>query len=180
MLKENKNFLKSLQKELLEDDTLGTRKPVIWGIMTEEEIASNCTDYDLIKLEINYHTYGDGEDIDSILEDLKNSTYEYLTDDEEFLKLFEEAKNYGWDFEDKMIYLVERIPNFIYDGCSLYYALRRHNLADGAYFLTKGEVEEHLKKYAGCYKEPYAYCMHLEDTPVLERLIKIVCTEDWD
>lgn len=189
MNKQDIEFLKQLQKELLTQDTLGQANPRFWAIKQPKRIYGTDLDYD--GREIIY----DGESIGDSLEDL----YEVLLDNHEDLNIsysnkglvetvtiIDEDNEWGddkiiiYDIEELIEYMIDDL-DYNHDQIRLIEYKEEHVIVEDTMFLTLRECQNHLKVNSHHYhKDAYPYAMTAWRSPQVERLISILEKTNWD
>jgi len=173
MTKEELEFLKSLQKELREQDTEGTAAPRFWGIMESGERLTEKGYGDCVKI------------IDSTQDNkIFDSIEDYVEYIEENLLLDQTAdicikwKHINKVFEDDVLGFARQYLNRIVE---IHEYESYEKLSDNTgCFLTKRAAEQHIKLNYYHYSRPRPYCMTAWRNPEFEKFMKIFENLDLD
>lgn len=199
MKKENIEFLKNLQKELNTQDTVGQASPRFWVVRTKELIWEQKAEYsdDIVGYvddgEIN--ELRDMNDILNLEEDIEDYLiYNESKDNSRVLEIknnIELLKNSAEEKENTLI-LDESILREIFsdmylltkdnywDDDNIYYGHYEYETVPNTMFLTLREAQEHCNRYHYRYNEGHPYAMTAWRSPQVEKLLKILETEDFD
>lgn len=166
MEKEDIEFLKQLQHEMLTQDTCGEAPPRFWSVMTTKRIYwvhDNIHGHEIVI---------DGEEsIGETIEEAISYMKEYF--DESDLKIEEWEKcSTIFDFVDtleKEGWIIDAVPYRDIDV-----------IAENTFFLTLDECKKHIELNGYHYNNPYPYCMTAWRSPQVERLYKILENTNWD
>lgn len=165
MKKEDMEFLKKLQKEMLTQDNYGEAPPRFWAVMTKRRIY-------WVHDDIHGHEIVlDGESIGESVEEAISYMKEYF--DESGLKIEEWEKcSTIFDFVDtleKEGWVIDAVPYRDIDV-----------IAENTFFLTLEECKKHIELNKYHYIEPYPYCMTAWRSSQVERLFSILESTNWD
>lgn len=165
MTKEDVEFLKKLQHEMLTQDNACQAAPRFWVVKDVERIY-NVTD-DIDGYEVIIDTERAGESKEEVLSFLKD-----WTDIEP-----NELNKY-----EKCNSLDELIEYLRKEGCDAYEVSYRdiYKIIENTFFLTLAECEKHIDLNKYHYVRPHPYCMTAWRSPQIERLFKILENENWD
>lgn len=184
MRKENIDFLKKLQHEMLTQDTFLTANPRFWVVKELKKTYWIEEDYDGVEA-----VY----DCESIGENLKE-LYEFLIDQEEDLIIeyvnddIEEYIIIKRDEEDEdgiYFYEVKELVEYMdlemdYDGIYCVNFKEDYEIVENTLFLTYEDCVKHIESNSYHYKNPIAYCMHAWRNPNLQTLFNIIAETNWD
>jgi len=180
MKKEDIEFLKELQHEMLTQDTVCQANPRFWVVM------QTVKDYWVDDNEDGIFIYSsdDGEsvfegDLEELAEWIKeldgveNCKYDYG-----FVELDYEDEEYSiGDSDDLQSFL----DDFYKDNYSVGCYRNREEIAPNTMFLTLRECKEHIKLNKHNYKEDaHPYAMTAWRSPQVERLYEILEKTDWE
>lgn len=165
MTKEDVEFLKKLQHEMLTQDNACQAAPRFWVVKDVERIY-NVTD-DIDGYEVILDTERAGESKEEVLSFLKD-----WTDIEP-----NELNKY-----EKCNSLDELIECLRKEGFDAYEVSYRDIkiIVENTFFLTLADCEKHIELNRYHYNNPYPYCMTAWRSPQVERLYKILENENWD
>lgn len=169
MTKEDVEFLKKLQHEMLTQDNACQAAPRFWAVMTTKRIY--WVDDDIDGYEVVIESESAGETVKDVISYIKEYYEDYF---EEFhdkilacekhndtYRLCDILKDDGWD--------IFRVP---YRDIKI--------VAENTFFLTLEECKKHIEYNKYHYNKPYPYCMTAWRSPQVERLYKILENENWD
>lgn len=173
-MKEEIQFLKELQQELLIQENDGQREPRYWSIMDYKWIVTAEGYEDRISL-------FDSDSCETI--DLKDYVDEIVNGDrrDEFSEDdIEELENeLEWGSSSDIYDWIERN-----DDTSRFYPVYEEEIsfiAPNTLFLTKAEAKRHLELNHYHYSpKAHTYAMTAWRAPKIERLMKILENFDWD
>lgn len=165
MEKEDIEFLKQLQHEMLIQDTCGEAPPRFWSVMTTKRIYWVHDDVD------GHEIVLDGESIGETIEEAISYMKEYF--DESDLKI-EEWKKCSTIFD-----FVDSLEEEGFDIDAVPYK-DIYVIAENTFFLTLEECKKHIELNGYHYNNPYPYCMTAWRSPQVERLYKILENTNWD
>jgi hypothetical protein len=171
-MKEDIQFLKDLQQELITQDSDWQATPRYWSIMDYKTVPSH-EDYS----DDTMYYYNDGDHVE----------FKTVSDLKDFFK--------GWDNENGELQSYLDNPDTTFED---FWEFVLNELNDGGHFdevpvseesfivpntmfLTKAEAKRHLEKNHYHYtSKAHTYAMTSWRAPKMERLIKILETFDWD
>ena len=178
--KQDIEFLKDLQHEMLTQNNVGQASPRFWVIRELKRSYGIESDYSISGSIILY----DGEEIGEDLEDL----YELLIDINE-----NEIKDYNISLYKDYILIegfepmttVNQVFDFInYEidckNIELVNYLDTYEIVPDTMFLTLRECEEHIKRNHYHYRQPHPYEMTAWRSPQVEKLYDILENVDFD
>lgn len=173
-MKEDIQFLKDLQTELISQDIDSQAAPRYWSIMDYKWVVTEEGHEDRVSLFDSYDC--ETVDLDNYVDDILNGERKGEFSEDEIEDLQYEHENgspsdvYEWI---KM-----------YDDDSRYYSVYEEEVsfvAPNTMFLTKAEAKRHLELNHYHYSQKaHTYAMTAWRAPKVERLIKILETFDWD
>lgn len=183
MKKEDIEYLKSLQHEMLTQDTVCQANPRFWVVMQEvrEYWVDDNTDGIFIYSPDDTETAFEGEleeltDWIRELDGVTNCKYDVF-----FVE-------FNYDNEKYAISNAEDLQDFLneynkYNGGANYsvgYYRDRDEIAQNTMFLTLRECKEHIKANKHHYNKPRSYAMTAWRSPQVEKLYKILENTNWD
>lgn len=168
-MNENIEFLKELQKELINQEHDCQASPRFWtvGDYKMSPCMGGCQE--------EYHVYSpkheyDGE-INELLKQIKEDGLDELSDEaiEEFKDISCEVTAIDW------------IKEFYDEDAELIPVREEHFIHPSTMFLTKAEAKKHIELNHYHYSSrAHTYAMTAWRAPKVERLLKILETFDWD
>lgn len=180
MKKEDIEFLKQLQHEMLTQPTVSQADPRFWVVMqkVKEYWVDDNIDGIFVTAKDSAETEYEGE-IDwhlvewlSDFDDIQDCTYE---DDEVYLT---------YDNSAYEIYDLESLKEFLNEynegNYEVGYYRNRDEIVENTMFLTLRECKEHIEANKYHYTKPIPYAMTAWRSPQVERLYKILQTANWD
>lgn len=169
MEKEDIEFLKQLQHEMLTQDNACQASPRFWAVMTTRRIY--LVDDDIEGYEVVIDGERAGETIKEVLSYIQDFYEDYC---EEFPDKIEEWKKYESLYE-----LVEALKD---EGWDIFRVPYRDIkvIAENTFFLTLEECKKHIELNRYHYNNPYPYCMTAWRSPQVERLYKILENTNWN
>lgn len=184
MNREDMNFLKELQNQMLTQDNFNQANPRFWVIRQKNRIYGLRDGFDIDGVEAILN----GE---KIAQDFKELA-EYLmeTDDSvkvEFYK--DEIEEYAIienDGDKKHCSTIYELAEYMTDELGydedLYLVNYRDEyfIAENTMFLTFEECKRHIERNGYHYNEPHPYAMTAWRSPQVERLYKILENTNWD
>lgn len=168
MNKEDIDFLKQLQKEMLTQDNCEQASPRFWSIMTIKRIY--WVDDDVTGYEIFIDEESAGESIKDVLSYIKEYHEDYC---EEFPDKIIEFEKYK-----RLSKLTEVLKDEGFDILRVPYR-DIYVVAKNTLFLTLEECKKHIERNGYHYKNPQPYCMTAWRSPQVERLFSILEHTDW-
>ena len=175
MKKEDIEFLKELQHEMLTQDTVCQANPRFWVVMETKRVYGIDSEYADGCVIVGE----EGEECSSDLKDI----YGWLTNILEIDCVYVDGTiGVGGkelcDIDDVMNYLENSAG---YDQFSIVYFKDEEQIAKDTMFLTNRECKQHIKlNYYHYSKDAHSYAMTAWRSPEVERLYKILETTDWD
>ncbi|NFO86113.1 hypothetical protein FDC58_04815 [Clostridium botulinum] len=181
MKKEDREFLKNLQHEMLTQDTVGQADPRFWVVMEKRRIYGMNDDYDIDGRVI---IGTDGEEIESDM----NSLYDFLHDELDIdcrLDRISGQCKLCINVDDKILKNIRDVMDYIdeytsYDQYSLVNYREEDYIAEDTMFITLRECEKHIQANSYHYKRPIPYAMTAWRSPQVERLYKILQETKWN
>lgn len=175
MKKQDIEFLKDLQHEMLTQDTVCQANPRFW-VVREKRRSYGIEDGFEDGIEVVW-------DSETLARDLKE-LYEFLKEDKEDLDI-QYCENYVsidgenfYDIKDLVGYMKEELE---YND-DLYIANYREDyvIVPDTMFLTKRECEEHIERNHYHYSEPHSYAMTAWRSPQVEKLFDVIMNTNWN
>jgi hypothetical protein len=176
-MKEDIQFLKNLQQELLTQDNDGQAAPRFWSIMDYRIVPAN-EEYDN-GFEQYFHNDGDHTEFKNFT-DLKKFLEEYFEEEiEEDKDLQEHLSNEDKNFYELWEYVEDNLND---DGFfSKVFVKEEQYVIPDTMFLTKEDAKRHIELNHYHYSpKAHTYAMTAWRSPKVERLLKILETFDWD
>lgn len=181
MNKEDIEFLKELQHEMLTQDTVCQASPRFWVVMqtvrdywVDDDIDGICI-YDTDASENVY----EGE-IENLVDWIKNEfdTVQKCEYDNGYLEIVCEDEN------EFFITDISEIKDFLEEYASGQYSVccyrDREEIAQDTMFLTLRECKEHIQVNHYHYNKPHSYAMTAWRSPQVSRLFKILENTNFD
>ncbi len=177
MQKQDIEFLKDLQHEMLTQDTVCQANPRFW-VVREKRRSYGIED----GFDDGTEVVWDGETLAGNLKEL----YEYLEENEEDIDIeyceehviinADECKHF-YNIEDLVDYMKEELN---YDGLDIANYIEEYVIVPNTMFLTKRECEEHIKNNHYHYNEPHSYAMTAWRSPQVEKLFDVITNTNWN
>lgn len=165
MTKEDIEFLKKLQHEMLTQDNACQAVPIFWVVKDVKRIYNVTDDIDGYEVILDTERAGESkEELLSFLKDWTNIEPDELNECEKCNSLDE---------------LIEYLRKGWYDVYEVSYR-DIHVIVENTFFLTLEECKKHIEYNKYHYNKPYPYCMTAWRSPQVERLYKILENENWD
>jgi hypothetical protein len=181
MKKEDREFLKELQHEMLTQDTVGQANPRFWVVMEEKkECWVDEDDSDGIFVYSN----DDGETcFEGGLDKLVDWVQEF--EGIESCKYDVCFVEFNYEDEEYAIGNADDLQNFLDEynegTYTVGYYRNREEIAQDTMFLTLRECKEHIKSNRHHYKKnAHPYAMTAWRSPQVVRLYEILEKTDWD
>lgn len=174
MNKEDRNFLKELQHEMLTQDTVGQADPRFWVIMQKERIYGIEDGYGDSGCVVTHESEEFADNIEDCIEWICNN---YDKDDFDAIEkeLFEEL------LQCSSLESFVDLGNELIGDFQLVRYVEVDNIVPDTLFLTYRECEEHIKRNYYHYKEnAHPYAMTAWRSPQVERLYKIIQNTNWE
>lgn len=165
MKKEDIDFLKNLQNELLTQTNDGNADPVYWGIIEDVEVSTPEGCGDIIKI------YHDG-DLYSI-SDYKELLLAYDVYEED------EVEINNCNYADDLIEIAKEISDYHKYDYIVETRIEHRITTQTGCFLTKRACKKHIEKNDYHYNNPRTYAMTAWRNPEFERLINIIKVLDF-
>lgn len=165
--KDDAQFLRDLQNELLTQPNDGNADPVYWGVMEKCEVLTRDFDGEA------RIPYDDGAySVEELVKEIKDALPDY---DEDTRNVWKEVDKE--DAQDVADFAVDTLNwTSIYNEY-IYYVKDEEKVSiySGA-FLTKRECQKHINANKHHYNEPHTYAMTAYRNYELARLLKILKT----
>lgn len=172
-MKEDIQFLKQLQQELLTQEVDGQAAPRYWSIMDYKWIITAEGHEDRVSLFDSDAC--ETTELNDYVDEILNERNDEFTE-EEIEELKEQLE---WGSPSDIFDWIER-----YDDDSRFYPIYEEQvsfIAPNTMFLTKAEAKRHLELNHYHYSaKAHTYAMTAWRAPKMERLIKILETFDWN
>lgn len=177
--KEDIEFLKELQNEMLTQDTICQADPRFWVVQQKVRTYGIHEDYGI-----------DG----TIIIDNENPEYEVNVNNiKEAYNFFKDNLEVDCKLEDGVIYINDEDEE-LYDTDDIIWYIEnnygeRYNIVNykeeyqivpDTFFLTYRECKEHIERNHYHYNEPRPYAMTAWRSPQVERLYNIIQNTNWD
>ena len=180
MKKEDREFLKELQHEMLTQDTVCQANPRFWVVMQniKEYWVDDNTDGIFVSSKSDCETVFEGE-----LKELVNWIKEI--DGVKDCKYDVCFVEFEYENEEYSIGDVNDLQNFLddydKDEYNVGYYRIREEICQNTMFLTNRECKEHIKSNSHHYNSTaHSYAMTAWRSPQVERLYKILENTDWN
>lgn len=165
MTKEDVEFLKKLQQEMLTQDN-AQAAPRFWVVKDVERIYNVTSDIDGYEVILDSERAGESkEEVLSFLKDWTDIEPNEFNKYEKCNSLYE---------------LIECLRKEGFDAYEVSYRDIYEIIAENTLFLTLAECEKHIELNRHHYIRPHPYCMTAWRSPQVERLFKILENENWD
>jgi len=177
MKKQDIDFLKDLQHEMLTQDTVCQANPRFW-VVRHKKRRYGIED----GFEDGKEVIWDTEKVAKNLKELYECLKEYVEDldidycEGHVIINADESKHF-YNIEDLVDYMKEE---FSYDGLDIANYIEEYVIVPNTMFLTKRECEEHIKKNHYHYNEPHSYAMTAWRSPQVEKLFDVITNTDWN
>lgn len=181
MKKEDREFLKELQNEMLTQDTVCQANPRFWVVMqtvrdywVDDDVDGICI-YDKDAAENVF----EGE-LENLADWIKKEfdvvrKCEY---DNGFLEIVCEDENEY--FTDDISEIRDFLDEYDSDRYSICNYRDREEVVENTMFLTLRECKEHIKANSYHYNKPHSYAMTAWRSPQVQRLYEILEKTDWE
>lgn len=169
MTKEDVEFLKKLQHEMLTQDNACQAAPRFWVVMTTKRIY--WVDEDIDGYEVVIEDESVGETVKDVLSYIKEYYEDYCEEFPDKILACEKCKG------------TNSLCNILKDdGWNIFRVPYRDIkiIAENTFFLTLSDCEKHIELNRYHYVKPHPYCMTAWRSPQVERLFKILENENWD
>ena len=176
MEKEEREFLKELQREMLTQDHVCQANPRFWVVMETKRVYGIDGDYADGCVIVGE----EGEECNSNLKDVAKWLNDTLDIDCEYtvcqsIEIGEEELH---DLDDVINYLEN---NTGYDQFSIVHFKDEEQIAKNTMFLTNRECKEHIKaNYYHYSKDAHSYAMTAWRSPQEQKLYEILEETDWE
>lgn len=161
-------FLSELSKEMRNQDTFGTRKPIFWTVTDEVWVR------DIEEGELYFRVDEEEYDAEDFMDYLANHADELGFDEEQLEDLY-------WD-----IHICENSPCQLareWEECfkdvEIYGLRKERRIVKNTLFLTQKACRQHIEDNAHNYRNPLAFCWHAHRSPEVERLFELIENTDW-
>lgn len=181
--KEDLEFLKELQNEMLTQDTVGQASPRFWVVMQEEKeywvedsvdgifvVSNDGLDFegDICKIGDWLKEEFDNQDLEIPEVKVINGLVEIIYKDKEYDIYFAKC-------------LEEFLNKFLYGEYSVGYYRNKHEIVKNTMFLTLRECREHIEANKHHYNETaHPYAMTAWRSPQVSRLYEILEKTNWN
>jgi len=181
MKKEDIEFLKKLQHEMLTQDTVCQADPRFWVVM------QTVRDY-WVNDNVDGICIYDKDGSESVFEGELEELPDWLKENfDEIVKCEYDGIAIEIVCEDENEYLIGDIAeteNFLEEYAHGLYSIcnyrDREEIVANTMFLTLRECKEHIKRNGYHYNKPHSYAMTAWRSPQVEKLYKILQDTDWD
>ena len=182
--REDRAFLKELQKELNTQDTCGTRDPRFWVIKgTKEEYATEENMDGCMFLQGGEVIASDEKEFVSYVNENILSQEEYSLDVEEcfFENIFSVTNKNGFE-EEYTAYTICEWLNGKYASDITYFPYENKSVIyPNTFFLTEKDAADHLRAFHHRYSDDaHTYCCSAQESPRVEKLLRILQETNWD
>lgn len=172
-MKDTLQFLKELQHERNTQPNDGNADPVFWVLrdykweVTEEGYEDRTSIYDM--------GFGESTSIDDYIDEIVNGERKSDFTEEQINELQESVE---WDGASGLLEWVQEHTN---DDCYLIHEKEIAFIVPNTLFLTKSEAKKHIEIYHYNYTDKvHTYAMTVLRSPVVEKLLNVLETFDWD
>lgn len=175
-MKEDIQFLKELQTELITQDNDSQASPRFWTIMDYRTVPTH-EDYGVDRT-MYYHNDGDHTEFDTA-EELKEFLSDYCLEDGDHEELQNMIDDENTKFDELWDFVITHLND---DGYFDEVPVKEESfVAPNTMFLTKAEAKRHIELNHYHYSpKVHTYAMTAWRAPKVERLLKILETFDWD
>lgn len=184
--KQDIDFLKSLQYEMLTQDTVGQASPRFWVIMQEEKdywVEDSCDGmfiYDCYSGDTLFEGELYSEEFKKWFVDfINNETGNMINNIENFIDI-----SFEYDEEEFYISNIKDLKEFLNVKCGIDVSIGYYRIYDDikkdTMFLTYREAKEHIRKNHYHYRQPHPYAMTAWRSPQVEKLYEILENVDFD
>ena len=181
MRKEDREFLKELQHEMLTQDTVCQADPRFWVVM--QTVRDYWVDDNVDGICI-YDKDGSESVFEGELEELPGWLKENF---DKIVKCEYDGISVEIICEDENEYLIDNIveiEDFLEEYAPGQYSIcnyrDREEIVENTMFLTLRECKKHIKRNGYHYNKPHSYAMTAWRSPQVERLYKILQNTDWN
>lgn len=185
MNKEDVEFLKDLQHEMLTQDKVCQASPRFWVVRhTVRDYGINEEYADgYIVIGDDGEEYYKGESISNL-----ETVCKWLKDDFEIDCEFNESNwievKGTFDDDDESLFGIEDVINHLeglgYDQYQVSYYKDEERIVEDTMFLTNKSCKEHIQANSYHYNKPHSYAMTAWRSPQVEKLYKILENTNWD
>ena len=172
-MKEDIQFLKDLQQELITQDNDCQAEPRYWSIMNYRWVRTEEGEHE--RASVFFTEECEIYQLDDLIEEIiKGESDQDFTDEQ-----IEELKEiHEWESEDEAFEWYKKNVN---DDCYIIYETEESFIAPNTMFLTKAEAKRHLELNHYHYSpKAHTYAMTAWRAPKVGKLLKILETFDWD
>lgn len=191
MVKEDIEFLKGLQHEMLTQDHVGQASPRFWVVM---QTARKYGIEDIYDYDSSVIIGDEGEecetDVDSMYTWLKDTLeidceLDFDENNNVYIKIYEYTDDNGDVYEEEHLYEAGEVTYYLewvrgYNNFSICNYKDVEEIVPNTMFLTIRECEEHIQANSYHYNKPHSYAMTAWRSPQVERLYKILENTNWD
>lgn len=187
MKKEDIDFLKELQHEMLTQNNVGQASPRFWVVRQPNRTYGVDEDYGFDGLVVVNDFEAIAENLKELSEFLEENNcdlnVEYIEDrwDGTVKINYDNEDDNFWEFDtmEELVEFMEEELNYK----SIYTTAYKEEdvIVPNTFFLTLRECKEHIEANRHHYhKDAYAYAMTAWRSPQVERLFNILENTDWD
>lgn len=180
MKKEDREFLKELQYEMLTQDTVGQADPRFWVVMQTVRQYGVDSDYGIDGTIITSCDDGDLEINADNMEEVFNWLIENFEIDCKFVNGIIYINNEDEDILSDADDVISYLESEGYDRYSIVNYRDNEEIVQNTMFLTLRECREHIERNHYHYNKPHPYAMTTWRSPQVERLYKILQETNWD
>lgn len=177
--KQDIEFAKELQHEMLTQVNQGQAAPRYWAVRTvEEEVGNECV-YDYRKvLDEDYEeiVLEDGTIVKSMEEMSKWLNENYGLNAESDGYSVEVGMEIFFDLKTLLEYIAEEYG----EKLQIAYCRTVHKVQENTMFLTQRACKKHIDENKNNYRNPHPYAMTAWRAPETERIIEIIEKLNWD
>lgn len=168
MNNEDREFLKSLQQEMLTQDTVCQASPRFWVVADYRMVPRPEGRHESYQVYSAENEYSGG--IDKLLDEIKECDLEDMPD---------EAKDSFGDIGCE-VSAIEWLKEHWSEDAELVPVEEEHFICPNTLFLTMAEAKEHIRRNHYHYsKRAHAYAMTAWRSPQIKRLFEILEKTDW-
>ncbi len=177
MQKQDIDFLKDLQHEMLTQDTVCQAHPRFWVVREKRRyygIEEGFEDGTEVVWDTETVARNLKEFYECLIEHDENLDIEYY---EEHVIINADESEHFYNLKDLVDYMKEELN---YEDLYLANYREEYVIVPSTMFLTKRECEEHIKKNHYHYNEPHSYAMTAWRSPQVERLFDVIINTNWN
>lgn len=185
MKREDIEFLKELQNEMLTQDTVGQANPRYWVVKHKVRHYGVDRDYHECNGEILVSDNGDiiAENLDELYSFLKEYEYEDSDfaiiknhDNLKIIKLPYKTEYYIYNLTD----FYEMMDELNFDSMYVSYYNEKYEIVENTMFLTLKECKNHIESNNYHYNDAIPFAMTAWRSPQVSRLYEIIQNTNWD